>query len=823
MFISDFVRALNESLELNDKVVSALTDIILSSKSSTVIENTPPSQSEYFHQKGTSYLYNREPVSSDMFDGEAGSIANKVPYPVIDDFSLGEAPDLLNGRLADKIVTLSSINDTTRMVLGTLTGVLGEYDDVIRKNELSTKSKTWKKFKIGEYWPMSEGFSLNADNNSTSKKITELLYHTESKYAFIKLNPSKDVKFHYMTIDVTVISDMDIPAIFVVLDSIDARDGDQFEFRVIFKTPTDYSSQAKWPEVLFFDGSDNSNGVPEPSIVKDYEHNESQRAHSIKIDGTDFYYVTANNLPNATKVKYGLSDDDRVFVSSAELNSKIINRFGEYDTIRLDSLKGSKYFGYGILEDKYIKTYKNDELLITSEVVEDVDGVESQALSFQQQQQKFTRKNTLKSMNDCIRFGGLVGSSVFYGRPSSFFKPKIPNKVGGYDYSKVEYYCDPLEGIDGNVPLQYNIQKFNGYINNPDHNGIIFEYELNPSALNGNNIALRLGIFESSLGLTVQFIDNNMIISFAGVESDTSFTKTFSSSVKCMVGFINTNGTLYATYSIKDSTIIKTWTVKCSSSSYVDSLLASRFNNVSPVDSTKQIYLSEDSIYDYWKPVISTVIDGSTATGDATIDFKNINVKYGLSKEEFESINVRFNKTEDFIESDNLYFPSYSSVRGVLSPIVYKPSDIKGLLCIVDANGKNTYKSNNVQNDAEFNLKGNISFRVGFTYNTYKGKVYSDSHIEYNPIVQAKRWIPQEDSTKVKELISNEVLNVVEPTVLNDLANVDKSQNIANTPGRHELYVYPVVDEISAAETIQIDNIAAKFGWKVTTYYQSIG
>lgn len=818
MFISDFVRALNDSLELNKNVVNALTDILLSSKKTTSIENTPPLESEYFHQKGTSYLYGREPVASDMFDGEAGSVANKAPYPVIENFDLGEAPDILNGRLADKIVTLSSINDTTKLVLGTLSGVLVEYDDAIRKNELATKSKVWKKFKIGEYWPVSDGFSYNSDNNSTYKTETTVQYHTTSKYAFIKLSPAKDVKFHYMTIDVSVVDDMDIPAIFVILDSAMANDGDQFEFRVIFKTPDGYVNQEKWPEILFFDSSYNSNGVPQPSIVHDYEHNEPQVNNSIRIDGVDYYYVTANTLPTLTQTKYNLSPEDRVFVSAAELNGNIANHTGKFDAIKFDSLKGSKYLGYGILEDKYVKTYKNEELLITSELAEDLDSLHIPLLSFQQQQQKFVRKNSVSSYRNKIKFNGQIGSSVFYGRPCSFFKPKIAS-----DYSRVEYYADSLEGLDGNIPVQYELNKFTGYLQRPDDNGILFEYELNPSTLNGNILTVRLGHFESSIGLTIQFIDGKTLISYYDPSDPTKLPLEldYIEAIKCQVGIININGKLVANYSVKSSTEIKSFSVNYLTSNYIDALLSPLIDYVGVINSTKQQYLTESRVFEYWRPVFTVIVDGLVATEEASVEIKNSLVKYELPKEAYESLVKEYIKDSSFNESDDLYFQYYSSIRRVLDPIVLRPSDIRGFLCSIDAQGRNTYLSNNPQNDDAFRADGLISYRTGFTYNAYKGKVFADSYVQYDPIVQEKENNELSEDVTVLYMASTNTTatqtTLSEPTIVNEVSTVD------STPGKPELYEIPTIKEISVADTEQIDNISAKFGWKVTTYYQSIG
>lgn len=825
MFISDFVNALNDSLELNEGIVNALKDILLSSKKNTTIENTPPEQSEYFHQHGTSYLYGREPLPSDMFDGKEGSKANKVPYPVIDDFALGETPDVINNKLAEKIVTLSSINDTTKMVLGTLSGVLVEYDDAIRKNELATKSKTWKKFKIGEYWPVSDGFSYNSDNNSTYKVETEVQYHTTSKYAFIKLSPAKDVKFHYLTIDVSVLEgDIDIPAIFVILDSISAHDGDQFEFRVMFKTPEGYTSQSKWPEILFFDSSYNSNGVPQPSIVQDYEHNEIQVNNSVKIDGVDYYYVSANTLPVYTLSKFSLVPYDRVFVSSAELNNKIINHNGQYDPIKFDSLKGSKYIGYGILEDKYLKTYKNEEILITAEVAENIDGIiPASPLSFNQQQQIFTRNNTVQSHRNKIRFGGQVGSSVFYGRPCSFFKPKVAS-----DYSFPENYADSIEGIDGNIPSPYWSNKFTGYTIKPEENGILFEYELNPSTLNGNILTVRLGHFESSIGLTIQFVDGKTVISYYDPSDPTKLPVelNYIDAIKCQVGIVNINGKLVANYSVKSSTEIKSFSVNYLTSNYLDALLSPLVDGVGVINSTKQQYLTESRVFEYWRPVFTVIVDGSVATGEASVEIKNSLVKYELPKEAYESLVVEFGKDDTFKEGDDEYFSYYSSIRSVLDPIVLKPNEIRGFLCSIDPQAKNTYLSNRLQNDEAFKSEGYISYRAGFTYNAYKGKVYSDTHVEYDPIVQVKSGSPLVENTPAKYIADENYDTTAVPTILAEIPppiEVDPASPLESTPIPSELYTQSKILEVSSNDTKQIDHISAKFGWKITTYYQSIG
>jgi len=803
MSIKDFVLALNDSIELNENVVKALTDIVLSSKSSTTIENSPVEQSEYFNQMGVSYLYGREPVASDMFDGAAGSDANQVPYPVIDDFNLGETPNILGDHLEQKIKTLSSINDTTRIVLGTLAGVVSEYDDIMIRNELSVKAKTWKTFSIGSYWPVGYGLSDNADYNSTIKEQTTLVYNQNSKYAFIKLSPARDVKYHYITIDVDVIADYGIPAIFIILDSFEARDGDQFEFRVEYITSNEYTDQSKWPEVIFFDSSYNSNGIPLPSISATYGDNEEQVNNALQISGVDYFYVQGSTLPVEARNLHSIFDDERVFVSAQELNNRITNHAGKYDKLSFSDLKQSKYVGYGILADKTLKTYKNTEISITGEVADSLDNEVAN--------QKFARKRTVISKNREIEFKGLVGASLFYGRPSSFFSPKSASS-----YAHVVDYADSIEGIDGNVVDQYLLDSFDGYLIDADANGIVISYELEQSTLNGNVIAIRMGHFESLLGFTVQYKDSNLIVSHEGFSGGIAIAIAQELNVKCSVGFISINTNLYARYIVKsDSGILyDSKLMQVSSGPFANSLLAYKILTDVAVNSTISQYLTEESIYKYWKPTISVMVDGRSATGETSVKVSNVLIRHGLFKEEFNARCDEFASTVPFVDTTPLYW-DYSSVRGPFTPIIKRPSEIKGFLAKIAAGSANTYS---VSKDQSSLL---TSYRVGFTYNAYKGAVVHDRYVQYSPVVS-------EDSSLKAVRESNDIVQL--PTV-STLASktelvapsttITEVDSVPVVASLGEMAYNPTVLEISATE--QVDSIYGHFGWKVTTYYQSIG
>lgn len=174
---------------MNESVVAALSDILLSTEQSVTIENKPVHSTSYAHSTEKSYLYNgRVPKPSDMFNGRSAAFADPHAFPVISSFALGLTPDILGDNLSKKIKTLSSINDITKISLGTLASIVSEYSDLIERNTLKTKTKRWKTFKVGTYWPASYGLSFDAINNVTNKKSIELVHNTKSNYAFIKLS-----------------------------------------------------------------------------------------------------------------------------------------------------------------------------------------------------------------------------------------------------------------------------------------------------------------------------------------------------------------------------------------------------------------------------------------------------------------------------------------------------------------------------------------------------------------------------------------------------------------------------------------------------------
>lgn len=806
--IKDFVVALDNSIQLNEQVVNALKDIVLSTKVSTTIENDPVQTTEYFHQKGASYLYDREPLASDMFDGAAGSAANNVPSPVIGDFSLGSTPDVLNDHLEKIIQTSVSINDVTKITLGTLREILAKYANESDRNKLKELTKVWKTFKIGEYWPSTYGLSFNSDANSTAQSNTSLICNATSKYAFIKLSPDRDYKYHYLTIDIDMLGDNGIPVIFVILDSYEARDGDSFEFRIKYTSQATTSSQKNWPEILFFDSSYNSNGIPLPSNTLAYDTNEKEFNNSVKIDGIDYYYVLGSELSSSILAKYSIQNTDRVFISSAELNNKIYNHPGEISTINFGSLCQSKAIGYGIQNSNTLKILKNDELLITSEVPNNSDNEANQQL--------FSKTNTIKYTNNQISFTGLPGTSIFYGRNSSFFAP-----ISAASYVNVSDYSNAIEGISGNVLKQYNSKSFSSYLKNTDNNGIIIEFEINQSALNGNTTAIRVGHFESILGLTIQYNTAGISASYQNASSGiTSVNIISTQNLKCQCAFISANNIMYARYSIKDNTSLlhDSGLIAIGTGDYSELLIAnSSLSSVSNKRNAILNYLPESDIFTYWSPVISCVIDGRSSTATTTATIKNLVIKHELYKEEFDSYSSEFTSFANFMESPQKYWANYDykSVRGVMEPIVLRPEDIPGFLCRVDAFCSSTYSKTNTAQSTMYPI-----YRVGFVYNGYKGSITYPEYIEYEPAHGTnKQTITETKDFTNSVSIDTSKYPAQSRKLIDPIYTSEPTTVIASNEGDAKA-IPPTFEKMQADS--EIDNLDGHFGWKICTFHQSI-
>lgn len=800
MYVREFVQYLNNSIRLNENVVSTLKSILLSKHSSVYLENTPTESDEYFNQKGTQSLYNRELKPSDVFQG------SNIKSPVMDDFSLGYTPDVINDKLFNKVKTLTSINSSVKIKFNTLSNLLLHYDQFKSKNDNSIKA--WKKFKIGYHWPSSYGFSDNCDYNTTNKLPAYLSFHESSKYSFIKLTPRLNEKYHYIDIDLDSLPDADIPVIFIILDSVLAKDGDSFEFKITFNGNSPYDSDILYPEVMIFDGSYNSNKIPQPSLAHTSPEGSSYIGNTIKINGVDYYYVRVDQLQPEIKEFHSLIDSDKVFISSTNHNNKIFNKEWRDFSYNLASFKISKYINYGILSDELIKIYSNSNILLTSEITQDLDDIVPTSLTYEQQKKKLIKYNSIKNDTNSISFQGIPGTCIFNGRPSSFYKPKT-----SLTYHDVTSCGEPIEGIQGNVVKQFKRDLIPSYVSTED-NGVLFEYTIDHTNLNGNEFSVRLGHFETILGLNVTFTSTGRIISFHNGSTNNTFNRNSTGPIQCQVGLINSNGIIIANYTIKDSLGISTWRVLYGSN-YADLLICKYLDQFGVTNSTRLQYLKENNIFSHWSPVLTVVCDGINASQSSNVIVKNLNCKYLLSKQQYESNVTQYNKPSSEFIGNPLYSDTYTSARGVLDPMILKPQELDGFICKLDYNFKNNYGALN----KELNIPNTISYRVGVKYHAYKGKIYNSNFgqlnllqnkqsniIKYNPEIS---FVLDEIKNPEKSQLSK-VLDDLSPTQIKPVISA------GNNPLYNLGTYYEITSELNQN---QIDFPNTSYGWRLNNYY----
>lgn len=779
MSIKEFVNSLSDTIVLNNKVVDALSDIVLSSNGTTSIEYTPIQRDSYYHSTGKESLYSGNiPSARRMFNGKN----------YISNFNLGLANQILpigNYNISSRISTLSSINDSTNLKLRTVSSIVSQYSSLYSRAILAKKSNVWRKFKLGEYWPSTVNFT-----DSPRFQITR---DSVSKYSFIKLSPTKDAKYHVISVDVDTISASEIPVIFIVLDSHDAIDGDSFEFKIEYTSANTITDYSRLPEVMFFDSKYNSSAVPMPSFSENTGYFASF-CKAVKISGIDYYYINANLLSNATLNKHGLLNSDNVFISAEDLNIGNVNHVGNIKSYNTDNFTASRFPGYGIDNRSIMKVYRNDSYMFTVEKIG--DSIDSVAMNHRH----------IIGGDNSMTFSNRKNTSLFVGRPSSFFKPVLS---GSYT-SPVDYFA-PIEGLTGNTVSQYLFDDIKGPLLSANNNGIVFKFDVDLSEIDGNEIAIRLGHFESIIGLNLHIKDSAIGIFIDG-EVPLSSTIQKVDTFKCSVGFIYHLGKLYTRVMLKSNGTILYSSELVSAGGLGSATILNKLlpSNVKASSNIADIYNRFD-LFSHWSPVISILIDGSNG-GESKITLSNISTYSDLMFHEF---NHTFDLTADLspnsIGDIGEYF-NFASSRGMFIPSILKPVNVEGFICSVSPRKLMTIGSQLIQSKLP-------SYRVGVVYSAYKGSVVSSGEGGQITVV------PKNIKT-----ISTTYSNI-------DLSSLDsKNKNISGYVGGISSTVLDTVNELTTiageisvnfSESLienpsesQIDSVFSSYGWKVAAFNQ---
>jgi len=790
-----FLKYIQNRITVNEKVLNSLTEILVSSELSTTIVNSPIIKSDYMHIDDTSYLYGRAAEPADMF---GGLDANSSDYPVIDSFELGEFPDILNDDLSKTIKSLISINEVNELSFGTIYSTINRIKLQENRRILRNSIRQWGMFSIGSKWPASYGLSHNLKNNCTVETNT-------NKYSFLKLNPNIDAKTHYIKINSASmdVGSKEVPAVFVLLDSFDSVDGDEFQFKVSYEGGGSTS-----PAIMFFDSSYNSNAVPLPSIDENRDNGELKLNNSIKIDGVDYIYTKATNLPQNVLAEYKVDASEYVFVSKQESNQRILNSVGvELYDILGQNLTRKSYIAHGITESNSLVVYSTETLDIVSEAI---DNIFTSTIS----KRLFIENSNATLTGSRLSFNG-GGVSACFGRPASFFKADLTNT----SLTIPQQYSNTLEGYPGNVLPQYKGEIIPGPDTNPDNNGLLMSFDVNLDNISSDSVAIRIGHFETAIALNLKLTASGVLGCFDGVvdsyadvnTSDNLKSFDFGSelTINCTVSVISINDILHIRSIIKNSTtVFDTGLIPLLPKKdmvYAKRALGSKYT------STIEAKFESLDLYANWSPVLTTVISGSTTT----VHVSNFKLVHSLYKEELEMLNSRALKT-DLITSEDYW--NYGNVEGLFKTIVLKPEDVKGFICKIDGNSLNSYAKDSTQTSTD------NSFRVGVTYNAYKGPVYVQRMLEYTPtktVKSNKLTVDVNEDSIVNESTSSVFVN----HETNQVLVLDLSSSDVDDVKQTVIYENPIEyspDVAQISDDSNIDNVDGFFGWKINTLYQVI-
>lgn len=283
---------------------------------------------------------------SDMFGGRYGS-----SFPVITSFDnypkVSTIPDILNDKLNTKINILEGLPSEIVRVSETISSVVG-----ISNNDTS-KVKYWPKFKIAEYWPITNGINDEVQLNLTT---------TSGIYSIIRLSTG-DEKYHHIDIEYDVISG-NIPIIFIILDTKDAVDGDQLEFKINYiNTSTDGIHIDKSPITVFLDGRYSDISIPLNESISSLDINKNDK---VVISGITYEYVHNSDIPNGVSIPSEW-DDVGYLISNNSNNSINTKHVGiAHDTIINGDSNGFIFNNYGFNSSEELWLNSNGGFILTS-------------------------------------------------------------------------------------------------------------------------------------------------------------------------------------------------------------------------------------------------------------------------------------------------------------------------------------------------------------------------------------------------------------------------------------------------------------------------
>lgn len=284
----------------------------------------------------------------DMFGGKYGS-----SYPVVTTFDRfpgnKTVPDILNDKLFRKISLTGDVSSKNILSDDTLSSIMG-FSSTNSRNVI----KYWPTFSVGEYWPLSNNFTNEAQLNISSNI---------SNYSIVKLDSESSIYNHF---DIEYGPELTSPPIVFVLLGKDLLDGDVFNLIINFKnTDSTLSYNQNAPIVVFLD-----------EIYSDVEINTSPdisdiiagKGSSIEIGGNKYRYLLSENIDSSIISELPVDWNDPGYFVLDDSFAKYGNVFEHYEINVLFNGTSNKitYNNYGLFNNEIMLANSNSDINMIS-------------------------------------------------------------------------------------------------------------------------------------------------------------------------------------------------------------------------------------------------------------------------------------------------------------------------------------------------------------------------------------------------------------------------------------------------------------------------
>lgn len=828
--IKEVIDHIKSRVKIHSIVFDAFKDIVLSEKTTTEIKSEPIPKSQFTNtgEEPVEY-YDRYLYPFDMF---GGYVANGVNFPVIDTFDIKEIPNILGGDLSQKIKVNNIFTSENILSFNTLSSVAKITEVESKRIFLQNSAKKWGTFKVGSYFPISYNVNSNLIDNKTKKLKISIPSNGSSKYSIIHLSPDRDCKYHHLTIDAVELSgEYGIPVIFIVLDTDKTVDGDSFEFKVDFTNTVEYASVKRWPTVMFLQGSGSDRSLPSISTGKLKIEGISSKNNTVNINGIEYFYIADQDL-STNFSGYVIGDVKNVpgrqfgyFIAAGNMNQKYLDDIGiEWGDDWSHSFERNILSNYGTNNESSAVTYVNDNWFIYSECP-DIPTLEATfPYKKADRDELFKSRSSVQTYNGKLQFtsGGCISGS--FGEISSDFKATYTSPP---DFTLPSNYGQGNGlRVPNSIPFEYRKNDIPGPSITAD-NGFFSAFEVSFSDISSQTIGLRYGHSETKLAVNLEIHIDKIKIGIEGTSTgNISHEEIVSlSSFRVLTGMIFQNNIPYFRFcllngstTIYDSGLLEMASTYIYGKSY-SSFLASLYN--------------VNNIMSYWKPSFAVnIFEGNYDFGDfntfdinsvsnAVLSIGALNGRHSLSMSELNDCFTVFKFTGT--DYNNVYpntgVPGTSlGAYGSPYPVVITPDQIQGFLAEVNSRSVSSYYKEVTQRS-----KTN-SFRIGFTCNKYKGKIYkleNEHKIPDNRLNQNNVYKDSDEIAKTKidntpyfnkdsngKIITNQVNSYVEQSI-----NYEKQKDQVFLSNNK-------ISEVSAESANIVDSVDGYFGWKLKTYYQ---